>query len=131
MHTPPYLFLLRRRDAFCSSKYIGDEKLLRFLLESKYVMLNKENESGWTPLTRVAKRWQWAIVDQLMGEDAWIDPKDRNYHRTPLVEAAINAHEATVELLLKDGAQTLSIDKKGQTPLMQASSKENGPIVKL
>ncbi|KAG4031927.1 hypothetical protein MFRU_008g02780 [Monilinia fructicola] len=94
-------------------------------------MLNKENESGWTPLTRAAKRWQWAIVEHLLGEDAWIDPKDRNYHRTPLVEAAINAHEATVELLLKDGAHTLSIDKKGQTPLMQASSKENGPIVKL
>ncbi|KAA8564877.1 hypothetical protein EYC84_010647 [Monilinia fructicola] len=97
-------------------------------------MLNKENESGWTPLTRVAKRWQWAIVDQLMGEDAWIDPKDRNYHRTPLVEAAINAHEATVELLLKDGAQTLSIDKKaadGGTPLFAAIHGGHKDVVKI
>ena len=74
------------------------------------------------------------MVRQLIEAGAPLDHVN-NLHWTALIEAIVlgdggKRHQATVDLLLRAGADTRLADRSGQTPLALARSRGYEPMVR-
>ena len=114
---------------------IGNEIVVRALLESGMAEVESKDKSGQTPLSWAAMYGHKAVVKLLL-ETGKVDVESKDmYGRTPLSEAASkagNGYEAVVKLLLETGrADVESKDKNGQTPLSWAAKNGHKAVVKL
>ena len=114
---------------------IGNEIVVRALLESGMAEVESKDKSGQTPLSWAAMYGHKAVVKLLL-ETGKVDVESKDmYGRTPLSEAASkagNGYEAVVKLLLETGrADVESKDNYGQTPLSWAAKNGHKAVVKL
>jgi ankyrin repeat protein len=108
----------------------GEEKLLRFLLETGDFDLDGVDKHHRSPLWWAATHGHEAMVQFLLEKDVDTDAQDK-HGQTPLMQASLNGHEAIVELLLK---KTRNVDMQsngGSTALSLAALNDEPAIIKL
>ena len=111
---------------------MGNEIVVRALLESGKAEVDSRDRYGQTPLLSAARGGHETVVKLLveMGA-AEVDVKDI-FCRTPLSWAARNGYKAVVELLVKTGkADIESRASNGQTPLSRAAEMGHETVVEL
>lgn len=111
---------------------IGNEFVIKALLDSHEVEVESRDNTGQTPLSKAAECGHETSVKLLLEKGkADINSKDK-YDRTPLSLAATKGHEAVVKLLLEIGvAKVDSKDCRLQTPLSLAAMNGHEAVVKL
>jgi ankyrin repeat protein len=79
----------------------------------------------------VAAEGDWVVLKELLtGRSSDVDAYDEA-GRTPLLEAAMNGHEAVAKLLIDKGAAVDSIDDDGCVPLLHAAENGHEAMAKL
>ena len=112
---------------------IGNEIVVRALLESGKAEVDSKDEKGRTPLLWAARNGH-ETVQKLLIDTGKVDVelRDERYGQTPLLYAVRNGHKAVVELLVKTGkVEVDSKDNHGQTPLLWAVRNGHETVVKL
>ena len=111
---------------------IGNEIVVRALLESDKAEVDSRDTSGCTPLWWAAAYGHKAVV-KLLFETGKVDIESKDKDgQTPLSLAARNGHEAVVKLLFETGKVDIeSKDENGQTPLSWAARNGHKAVVKL
>lgn len=110
----------------------GDERCARLLLEkggagsatgSAAVDVNARGYLDATAVSRAARLGHVSVLDCLLQAGANPDiPNVKSQY--PLHFAAFNLNPAAVDVLLKHGASTLVLDRKGRTPAEDTSSEQ-------
>lgn len=90
----------------------GQQELVRKLIARDADI----NKPGWTPLHYAASSGQTEIIKVLLDKYAFIDAPSPN-GTTPLMMAAMYGTAASVDLLLKEGADTAMKNQQGMTAL--------------
>ncbi len=87
---------------------------------------NIEAADNWgrTPLFEAVRKGQTETAQLLIDTGANIEAADNWWGRTPLFEAVRKGQTETVQLLIGRGANIYATDKKGRTPLFEASTVE-------
>ena len=95
----------------------GDSSLSDRLIR-KGLDVNLADENGWTPLHFAAQAQAPEVVALLLDAGAQVDPKDV-HGNTPLFKAVFGSKGRgdTIKLLRARGADALSVNKHGQTPV--------------
>ncbi len=112
---------------------MGNEIVIRALLETGKVNVDSKDREDYTPLLWAAVNGHEAVVKLLieMGK-ADIESKDKAFNQTPLSWAAANGHKAVVKLLIETGKADIDLkDRGGQTPLSWAARGGHEAVVKL
>jgi len=111
---------------------MGHEAIVKLLLATGQVDIDKKNSFNRTPLRYAAARGHGAIVKLLL-ETGQVNINSKDcFNRTPLSYAAARGHGAIVKLLLETGQVDIDTgDYYNQTPLSYASKEGHGEIVKL
>ncbi|KAK4078540.1 uncharacterized protein Triagg1_2871 [Trichoderma aggressivum f. europaeum] len=115
----------------------GHTAIVRLLLGRGADINSMDEELEPTPLFLVAPavKVDMPVVQRLLDSLKDIDMdkklKDSRRGRTPLLWAAMNGHEAIVQLLLDKGANIDSKDSYGRTPLSYAAMKGHKAILRL
>jgi ankyrin repeat protein len=93
-----------RRTPLGWAAMIGQEAVVKLLLDSGKVDISLEDESGLTPLLRATEKGHEAIIKLLLDSSKVdINSKDNNGRYTPLSLAIEEGHEAIIKLLLDSG----------------------------
>ncbi len=95
----------------------GDGSLSESLIR-KGLDVNLADKNGWTPLHFAAQSQAPEVVALLLDAGAQVDPKDV-HGNTPLFKAVFESEGRgdTIRLLRARGADALSVNKHGQTPV--------------
>ena len=111
---------------------VGQEAVVRLLIERDDIDFNAGDYDGKTPLIWAAERGHEAVVRLLIERDGVdIDAKD-NRGITPLMWAAGRGHEAVVLLLIeRDSVDINAKDIEGKTPLLRAAEEGHEAVVQL
>ena len=99
-----------------------DKKTLKTLLGAKRntpLVIDAEEEGGWTPLQIAAESGDVAIIRELLKAGADINHTNLEGF-TALMIAAANGQSAVVEELLEKKADVNVVNKEGKTALMEA-----------
>lgn len=120
----------KRRGVVSYLAQYGDERLLRFLLETKDYDLDGVDNYHRSPLWWAATHGHEAMVQLLLEKDVDTDAKDKD-DRTPLIQASMKGHEAVVELLLQKSHKIDMQDNEGLTALSWAVVDDHPDIIKL
>lgn len=113
---------------------LGSLPLIRVLINAG-ADVNSVNESGWSALTRALynpnlKRGYPEVVEALIDAGANIEASI-GYGVRPLMLAAGYGETASVELLIKSGADVLAKNEGGYTALMMVKQKHYVDVVNL
>ena len=102
---------------------MGNEAVLKILIEQYEVKPDSEDKWGRTPLAYAVKNGHEAVVKYLVERaDVEVDQKN-SAGRTPLSYAAENGHEAVMRYLMKRADVEADLqDNFGRTPLSYAAS---------
>ena len=99
------------------------ETIIQLLLE-KGASVNSMDTTGRTPLSHAAEKGAVEVVRLLLKNGSYIESKDTE-GRTPLSYAVANPNNnATVELLLDEGADAHSTDNKGDSPYGRSANDD-------
>ncbi|CAB0030574.1 unnamed protein product [Trichogramma brassicae] len=108
-----------------------NKKTAKYLLE-RGADINLTNEEGWTPLHIIAKRdkddgWleQFFKIVEDIRQTVQIDARD-HFGNSPLHVALLCGTKATIESLLRKGADPNLAEKDGSTPLHFIARREQG-----
>ena len=95
----------------------GNHKLAQSLI-ARGADVNLADKNGWTPLHFAAQAQSPEVAAQLLDAGAQADPKDV-HGNTPLFKAVFECNDGgdTIKLLRARGANPLSENKHGQTPV--------------
>jgi ankyrin repeat protein len=123
-----------RYDAVTIAAVADDEETLAILLAAGASAKLVTSRYDGTALIAAAHLGHDGVVRQLIAAGAPIDHVN-NLHWTALIEAIVlgdggKRHQATVDLLLRAGADTRLADRSGQTPLALARSRGYEPMVR-
>ncbi len=86
--------------------------------------IHAADKEGRTPLFEAVRKGQTETAQLLIDTGANIEAADNWWGRTPLFEAVRKGQTETVQLLIGRGANIYATDKKGRTPLFEASTVE-------
>lgn len=100
----------------------GHTNVVAFLLEQG-VDLDTQGYLGATAVCRAARKGQNAVLEQLIEAGANLDIPNIKL-QYPLHFAAFKENTETVSLLLKYGANTLVLDRKGRIPAEDTKNEE-------
>ena len=104
-------------DAFYQSAASGNEEIIKILLATNLIDINKANEFGNTPLAAAALRRNHKICALLLRLGANPRPQDQD-GKTALLKATCCRAQNIVELLLQNSKVDVDVaDKDGRTPL--------------
>ncbi|MEC7409742.1 MAG: ankyrin repeat domain-containing protein [Planctomycetota bacterium] len=118
-------------DAFRMAAYEGDMDKVRFGIESGMDVNGFDSAQKLTALHMAAYNGHTEIVDYLLKKGATVDCRDRD-KKTPLIHACTGPFSATVQTLIKAGADVNAIDgTEGFTPLMMAAGLGQAEIVEI
>lgn len=108
----------------------GDISRVRMLLRAG-VDANAADLRRRTPLLGAAAAGHVAVVDELLGAGAWVNPhEDFATHDTPLVAAVKNGHMRVVRMLIEAGANPFHhIGEPPRTALAYARIHGHAAIV--
>ncbi|KAF2113564.1 hypothetical protein BDV96DRAFT_114202 [Lophiotrema nucula] len=111
---------------------LGNEVLVKLLLDAGKVDVDAKDKNRWTPLWRAAENGHEAIVNLLLDTGKVnVNAKDKE-GQTLLWRAAGNGYKAIVKLLLDTGKVDVDVkDKDGQTLLWRAAENGHKAIVNL
>jgi ankyrin repeat protein len=109
---------------------LGQEALVKQLLENGVDIAGKDDDRGGTALHMAASKGPKAVVWLLLENGADIATTNRR-ERTALHLAAENGHEPVVRVLLENGADTATIDRRGWMALRLAASNKQETVVRL
>ncbi|KAF3916932.1 Ankyrin-2 [Orbilia brochopaga] len=121
------------RDPWDTAAEKGNISIIRLLLKTGGINLEKTNGDGFTPLTGAISKGQESVVRALIeaGADVNFTPVGG---RTPLLEACAKGYHGIAQLLLENGARE-SINRPeastGRTPLATAIYHEHHSIANL
>ena len=123
-----------RYDAVTIAAVADDEETLAILLAGGASAKLVTSRYDGTALIAAAHLGHDGVVRQLIAAGAPLDHVN-NLHWTALIEAIVlgdggKRHQATVDLLLRAGADTRLADRSGQTPLALARSRGYEPMVR-
>ena len=123
-----------RYDAVTIAAVADDEETLAILLAAGASAKLVTSRYDGTALIAAAHLGHDGVVRQLIEAGAPLDHVN-NLHWTALIEAIVlgdggKRHQATVDLLLRAGANTRLADRSGQTPLALARSRGYEPMVR-
>jgi ankyrin repeat protein len=123
-----------RYDAVTIAAVADDEETLRLLLAGGASAKLVTSRYDGTALIAAAHLGHDGVVRQLIAAGAPLDHVN-NLHWTALIEAIVLGdggprHQATLEALLKAGANTQLADRSGQAPLALARARAYEPMVK-
>ena len=124
-----------RYDAVTIAAVADDEATLRVLLAGGASARLVTSRYDGTALIAAAHLGHDGVVRQLIAAGAPLDHVN-NLHWTALIEAIVLGdggprHQATVEALLKAGANTALADRDGRTPLQLARARGYARMVQL
>lgn len=118
-------------DAFRMAAYEGDMDKVRSGIESGMDVNGFDSTQKLTALHMAAYNGHTEIVDYLLKKGATVDCRDRD-EKTPLIHACTGPFSATVQTLIKAGADVNAIDgTEGFTPLMMAAGLGQAEIVEI
>jgi hypothetical protein len=122
-----------RYDAVTIAAVADDEATLRLLLAGGASAKLVTSRYDGTALIAAAHLGHDGVVRQLIAAGAPLDHVN-NLHWTALIEAIVLGdggprHQATVDALLKAGANTQLADRSGQRPLALARARGYEPLV--
>ena len=118
-------------DAFRMAAYEGDMNKVRSGIESGMDVNGFDSAQKLTALHMAAYNGHTEIVDYLLKKGATVDCRDRD-KKTPLIHACTGPFSATVQTLIKAGADVNAIDgTEGFTPLMMAAGLGQAEIVEI
>lgn len=118
-------------DAFRMAAYEGDMDKVRSGIESGMDVNGFDSTQKLTALHMAAYNGHTEIVDYLLKKGAAVDCRDRD-KKTPLIHACTGPFSATVQTLIKAGADVNAIDgTEGFTPLMMAAGLGQAEIVEI
>ncbi len=110
--------------------YRGDAAMAQTLLTAG-ANANATNRYGVTPLSLAAATGNPTLVRHLVQGGAKVNDRPAG-GATPLMVAARNGHTEVLKYLIAHGADVNAFeDSRGQTALMWAAERDNGPAVKL
>jgi ankyrin repeat protein len=123
-----------RYDAVTIAAVADDEETLAILLAGGASAKLVTSRYDGTALIAAAHLGHDGVVRRLIEAGAPLDHVN-NLHWTALIEAIVlgdggKRHQATVDLLLRAGANTQLADRSGQTPLALARSRGYEPMVR-
>ncbi|MBK7791718.1 MAG: ankyrin repeat domain-containing protein [Betaproteobacteria bacterium] len=123
-----------RYDAVTIAAVADDEETLRLLLAQGASAKLVTSRYDGTALIAAAHLGHDGVVRQLIAAGAPLDHVN-NLHWTALIEAIVLGdggarHQATLEALLKAGANTQLADRSGQTPLALARARGYDAMVR-
>ncbi|KAI0447277.1 hypothetical protein F4803DRAFT_364494 [Xylaria telfairii] len=124
-----YAYRYERPTIFPSSllipAHLGNEVIVKLLLEKGADLESKDTAYGRTPLSWAARNGHEGVVKLLLEKGADLESKD-NSGRTPLSWVAEWGQEMIAKLLLEKGADLESKDNSGCTPLSWAARSGRG-----
>ena len=123
-----------RYDAVTIAAVADDEETLAILLAAGASARLVTSRYDGTALIAAAHLGHDGVVRRLVEAGAPLDHVN-NLHWTALIEAIVlgdggKRHQATVEILLRAGANTQLADRSGQTPLALARARGYEPMVR-
>ena len=125
----------KKEDHMCAlniAAMYGHSDVVQLLIEQPHININNKNWLGHTPLSLAAWYGQLDVIEVLLTEsETEVDPQDKECGQTPLSLAVEQGNTSIAKLLLANGADPNSRDKKGRTPLGWAAEKGRPEEVKL
>lgn len=118
----------QKLDIYEISRY-GTVNEAKALISYNKSLLNKPNESGYTPLILASYRGNLDVVKYLVSEGAEIDYKCEG--GTALAGASYRGNLEIVKILLNNKANPNIQDQSGKTPLHYAVIAQNIEVIKI
>ncbi len=124
-----------RYDAVTIAAVVGDEETLRVLLQLGASAKLVTSRYDGTALIAAAHRGHDGVVRQLIAAGAPLDHVN-NLHWTATIESIVLGsggprHQATLQALVKAGANLQLTDRQGNTPLQLAKSRGYAQMMKM
>jgi len=112
---------------------IGDEALLRSLLDKEPELVQDFSGDGWTALHLAAAFGTPAAISTLLSAGAHVDAVSRNPQQNQPLHAvlALGKNAETVRLLLEHGAPVNTTQAGGFTPIFSAAIANRRDLVEL
>jgi ankyrin repeat protein len=126
--------------------WFGNAQLAKLLLQSG-ADIDSQDLGGGSPMHLASFNGHLSVIQILLEHNAEIDARARlkrddlkvgskfeaqlSNRRTPLMEAAWNGQEETVQLLLDLGANINAVDDRGMTTLIRAARRGHEKLVKI
>ncbi|KAJ6438994.1 hypothetical protein O9K51_08397 [Purpureocillium lavendulum] len=109
----------------------GHDSIIKILCQEFGADPDQADAWGQTPLLRAAREGHVKTVEVLIKQTAKLDAKDNVLSQTALSHAAQWGYTSIVQLLVENGADPLSEDMFGETPLDYAVNYEQIAVLEL
>lgn len=108
----------------------GHHEMIRLLLE-RGADVNARDVYGWTPLIRAVYEHRMEAVEVLLESDATDIDSGDDQGATALHHAAAQGYEEIARLLIEHGADAVTQDLHGRTPMMAAEYAHHPGVVSM
>ncbi|TDP85636.1 ankyrin repeat protein [Halanaerobium saccharolyticum] len=107
----------------------GDVELIHFLIDKGAKVIDKDDDNI-TTLMHASRYNNYEVVKTIIDKDARVNKRDSSGRNAIYYAATYNTDSKIINLLVENGADVNSKNKKGLTPLMRASAFNNYEVVK-
>ncbi|XP_065336836.1 putative ankyrin repeat protein RF_0381 [Cloeon dipterum] len=101
------------------SNNVGDDGIIRWILEQGNIDLNAKNDFGDTPLILACKRMKWSVSEMLLTRNVEVNVSNKK-GKTAMHYAAKKGNLSLVKLMQGKGADFTLTDNKGLNTLHRA-----------
>jgi ankyrin repeat protein len=113
-----------------AAKYNPKPDVIKYLINNN-ANINSTNEDGVSALMFASGYNSYEVVKTLIDESTQVNKRDLSGRNSIYYAATYNPDSKIINLLVENGADVNSKNKKGLTPLMRASAFNNYEVVKV